>query len=171
MTRPKHKICFIYFLSDSSGMQSTTHQTVTLKLAFCCFGKKGVYPENVHTFHIVPLKWLFFLTVSVFGSGFRTLAKKTNLFQCFLFNLFIPTVPYSGRMTGHVSLFLSLVIFGIRLTWTCKEKLSLYKEEVVEYFPSCCLKETTWKAFWTRVHTKSLGVNGLKRTKIVTMRL
>ena len=60
-----------------------------------------------------------------------------------MLNPFILTVPYSGRMTGFVSLLeLSRYTFGILLTRTSEGGLPLFKEEVVEYFPPVI--------FWSR---------------------
>jgi len=50
------------------------------------------------------------------------------------FNPFISTVPYSGRITS------------VCLTWTYEEGLPLFKEDVVEYFPSVVLEESTTTA-------------------------
>ena len=63
-------------------------------------------------------------------------------------NHFIPTVPYSGRVTGHVSLFFAVGDFGIRL----KRNFLCTKKSI---FPSFCVEKPTvykyWKAFCIRV--------------------
>ena len=56
-------------------------------------------------------------------------------------NPFIPTVPYSGRITALLSV-LVVCNFGILLTWTSEEGLSLFKEGVAENFPLLFFEET-----------------------------
>ena len=71
-----------------------------------------------------------------------------------IINPFISTVPYSGRITS------------VCLTWTYEEGLPLFKEDVVEYFPSVVLEEstTTAKLFVSgySVFKTSFGIYGLR---------
>ena len=76
----------------------------------------------------------------VFGACLRTLAVILVSNFCVVLcswgsSPFIPTVPYSGRATGFVSLqVLAVGNFGILLTCTSEEGLPLFKDEAVEYF-------------------------------------
>ena len=73
-------------------------QFIVLKLSFNCRFQKGAYPEDMHTFCIVPLKLAFFLTVCVFGSGlfFCGVFPQRKIIEIFLVQTREPR-PYPLR--------------------------------------------------------------------------